>query len=133
MSTTTVGLMTIVRATTILSDFPPQADMLDMFSFLRSQLPVNTEDPEYDAFIRALPCVYANKAIDGWTPCAGDVCADHCLGGLHGAKANGLLKVPACVKHNGEAESHPEMHKNALSYAIYLFLLYHSTKIRARY
>lgn len=102
--------------------------MIALYKRLRSQLPTGLNDQAYDEWVRSHNCVYGGT----WGECEGDICADHVLGGYHGVKANGLLKVASCIRHNEMAESIPEMHKYALEEAIVLYFIYQSHQLMSK-
>lgn len=98
-----------------------------LFKRLRARLTPGTRDSEYADWIRQQPCSYAGFIHAG--KCAGDVVADHVLGGYHGKKSSGLLLVPACVFHNNRAEADADLHKMVLPTAIELRMVYDEERL----
>lgn len=104
-------------------------DVKFFYKFLRSNLPMNCEDEEYDNYIRKLgECIY--KELSEERCDNGGIVVDHVLGGYQGGKACGLLKVPSCALHNNRAESDPTLHRKVLLMAVFLYIQYQAEKIK---
>jgi hypothetical protein len=66
------------------------------------------KDPDYLAWIRALPCAVQDDEIPGGSPCGGPITAHHA--GDHGSsqKAPDRTAIPLCFEHhqNGKHAAH---------------------------